>query len=147
MPKGLSNIGKDMDEGIALPGDPGYEPLTQTIRIGGVIERVPVGQSPESEFDPEGIVDDDVLSDTRMSGVGQHDPEDGVQGGRRSPLGGRFNRLSEINDVINEWVEANSTFYHVGWERDPDFVDVTANLVADEYGYDVQEIKQAIASR
>ncbi len=143
MPKSLSSIGKDMDEDLALPGDAGYEPLTQTIRIGGVIERVPVTRRSDTEFDPEGVVDDDVLSDTRISGVGRHDP-DGVY---ESPQSDGHNHFSEINGAIDELVNDNSEFYHVGWERDPEFVKVTTDLVESEYGFDAREIKRAIALR
>lgn len=141
MPRSLNiDYGKDMGESVLPPGRGGL-PLTQKIRIGGIVQEVPVEQlDDDNGLDTEGLVDDEVLSDHRMTAVGQHDPDGG-------DFRGKVESGNSIDQAVDEIVQSYADYYHQGWERDPDFVESTILLVEDIYGFGEQEIRLAIKRR
>lgn len=130
---------------------------TQTVRENGILKKIPVDgihrvYSQESDF--EDLVDQSVLN-SEPSGVGMHLDQ---QSNRSTPRSyntdleshrraDTINIYAVINQAIDKVIVENRDCYDKGWERDPDFVKATVDLVFKEFDFDKSEIEEAIRQR
>ena len=156
----LGTVTKDRDS------DPNYNPAdaVQTVRIDGAIRKVPVGDGNYrigSNDDPDfaaGVTDDDLADE--LSGVGRELSKAGI--GSSAPFHNevglaarsgsnrqvrRDGHTVHIAQAIDEIEDRHRTQLMDGWEADTDFIDLVADLVADEFGFAYADVVQVIKNR
>jgi len=149
-------------------GSSGPEPLTQTVRIAGQIQRIPVGgtsfhlgnDSDDDGMDlTAGVTEEDLMD--HQSGVGKQlsqvgigdsavyqneiamAAKVGVQARKVTRSGGSIHISQAIDSAENDL----SRNLIAGWERDPEFSSIVAEHVSSTYGFDLQDVQAAIRTR
>lgn len=148
--------------GVPIPA----EQLTQTVRIDGVLKRIPVGaeilrvrqEGEDADALTEGLTDARIAYDPSRTAVGDHlahnDPDGEVSVRPVSALDD-FRRTPALSDQIVDIVDQaitevearNRDLFISGWEQDAEFVNGLVKLVLAEFDFDEAVVRQVIGGR
>lgn len=158
----LKKSGDKRKGNVISSDDAGCPPLTQMVRIDGVLQEIVVADGNDVRMpkvdDFDNIATPEVLNDPVRTGIGEHlsgkwdqstvlqDLPLDLNAFRRGQKesGGLYD---VINQAVDKLVNANPSAYVVGWERDPEFVTATVNIILEDFEFEAADIRKAILLR